>query len=524
MVLLICGGVAFVLAGYFVRQRLDEQFEQRALAVATSVAALPTVQHELKIGDPQQKLRKLAQSVRLRSNVRYVVIADSNGIRYSHPNPDRIGRHVSTPFGPVLEGRNWVGVQTGTLGRSARGKAPVFGSDHQVIGEVSVGILESRVKDALWGALSTIGLYLAGAVLIGAGASLMLSRRMKRQTFGLELDEIADLLQEREAMLHGVREGVVALDTRGKVRLVNDEARRLLALHEDAVGQDLTELLPDGRLRDVLTGDAPGEDAIVVTRDRVVMLNRMPVGLSNRHLGAVVTMRDRTETDDLLRQVNATTALTSTLRAQNHEFSNRLHALLGLLELERYEEASQLIVDLAGGHAATANQVVDRVRDATLAALLIAKVNVASEKGVELLLDPESRVTGRCVSQVDAVTVVGNLIDNAVDAAASGPADQDSRRWVSVDLRQHDSTLLVSVYDSGPGIPHALRGAVFTDGFSTKSSGPTRRRGVGLALVSQAVHNRQGVIRILDEGKSGIHASLPGLLREAPRQRASTDA
>ncbi|HET7386545.1 MAG TPA: sensor histidine kinase [Nocardioidaceae bacterium] len=538
-VLLVCGGFAFGLSAYFIRHRLDESFEQRALSVATSLAGLPVVRHDLRSGDPHRDLQTLAERVRRRTHVTYVVIADRHGIRYSHPDPWKIGKHVSTPFHQVLAGHDWVGIQTGTLGRSARGKSPVFGADGQVIGEVSVGTLESRVSQQLAGLLPTLGLYLGLAMLIGAAASLALAARMKRRTFGLELDEIADLLQEREAMLHGVREGVVALDKSGRVRLMNDEARDLLDLHGDVVGSSVEELVPPGRLREVITGAVATEDATVVSGQRMLVLNRMPVRLRDRQVGAgsrselaspadarrekqygaVVTMRDRTEPEELLRQLDAAASLTSTLRAQTHEFTNRMHTLLGLLELERYEEASEFLTRVSGAHAALTERVSDQVRDPVLAALVIAKVSAASERGVVLQLDPRASVPGRVTGPVDAVTVVGNLIDNAIDAAtrAGQPAETCGEPWVSVDLRSRGSTLAVTVTDSGPGVRDEHREAIFTDGYSTKSQAAGARRGVGLALIAQTVSRRGGTIQVGGPG-GHFHVSLPGVIDSEPVQ------
>lgn len=522
-VLVLSGAFAFGLSSYFIRQRLDDTFEQRALAVATSLAEVPAVRRDLLAGDPHEHLPALAQRVTRHAHVTYVVIADRQGIRYSHPDPEKIGKRVSTPFDPVLHGHDWVGVQTGTLGRSARGKAPIFGPDGRVIGEVSVGILESQVSQELIRLLPTLAFYLGVAVLLGGAASLLLAARMKRHTFGLELNEITDLLQEREAMLHAVREGVVALAPDGRVRLVNDEARSLLGLRGDVVGQSVAALLPSGRLRDIISGNlVTREDATVVAGERVLVLNRMPVRLGDRDLGAVVTMRDRTEPEELLRQLDAAASLTATLRAQNHEFTNRLHTLLGLLELEQYDDATEFLVTLSGEHGGVIEQVTDRIRDPVLAALLIAKVSVAAERHVSLQLAPESSVVGKVAEPVDAVTVVGNLIDNAVDAAAGAPppepspgAPSVSEPLVVVDLRQRGSTLAVTVTDSGPGVAPDLRDAIFTDGFSTKTSASGARRGTGLALVQQAISRRRGTLQVGSGPGGRFHASLPGALTEA---------
>ena len=237
----------------------------------------------------------------------------------------------------ALDGRDHTGVDPGSLGNSANAKVPIRapGSDSSgpVIGEVSAGILEGQVSDQLLRELPTLLLYFACALAIGVVASLLLARRLKRSTFGLELEEIAALVQEREAMLHGIREGVIALDRDGRVTLINDEARRLIPLDGDPVGRPISEVVSHRRLCDLLTGALGGSDTVVVTDDHILMVNRMPVFRQGRDLGAVITLRDRTELEGLLRELDSVDALTDALRAQQHEFANRMHTVAGLIEL-----------------------------------------------------------------------------------------------------------------------------------------------------------------------------------------------
>ena len=195
----------------------------------------------------------------------------------------------------ALDGRGHVGIDPGSLGRSANGKAPIFGSDGTVIGEVSAGVLENRVSSEAAGQLPSLAAYALVALAGGIVVAWALARRLKRQTFGLELDEIAALLQDREATLHGIREGVVALDPAGRVSLINDQAHLLLHTPPGTVGQPVTELFPAGRLLDLLVGKGSGNDQVVLFGDRLLVVNRMPVTRRGKDLGTVVTLRDRTE-------------------------------------------------------------------------------------------------------------------------------------------------------------------------------------------------------------------------------------
>ncbi|MBF6055558.1 histidine kinase [Streptomyces eurocidicus] len=515
--LLIITGVTGLAAGLFLAPlgaQLDEQAERRALSIAQATAAQPGLAHDLLAGrpTPDGPVQAGAERVRLATGASYVVIVDTRGIRYSHTTPSRIGGRVSSDPGPALGGREWTGIGRGTLGRSARGKVPLRDGEGAVVGAVSVGIAYDNVHALLIRAVPGILLYAGAALAAGALAAVAVSRRLRKRTHGIELTEISALLNEREAMLHGIREGVVALDRRGRVRLVNDEAQRLLGLGQDAIGQPLDTVLPPGRTTDVLAGRVTGTDLLTVRDGRVLVANRMDTADG----GTVATLRDRTELEQLRRELDGTRGLTDALRAQDHEHANRLHTLLGLLELGLHKEAAEFVAEVTGAHRATAEQVTERVRDPVVSALLVGKGAVAAERGVALRVSPGSRLPDRVVDARDVVTVLGNLVDNALDALAAGPRGEP---WVEVDLRAVGSTVVLRVSDNGPGIPEAAGELVFTDGWSTKESSPHRRRGLGLALVRRLAERYGGSARSGDrEGGGAVFTvELPEALNHLER-------
>uniref|UniRef100_UPI001C5D6B3E Spo0B domain-containing protein n=1 Tax=Nonomuraea rhizosphaerae TaxID=2665663 RepID=UPI001C5D6B3E len=378
IVLLAVGGTAGVWAKH-TRTQLDTMHEQRALAIAASVAGLPQVREAFDLRDPEAVLQPLALSVQQATGADYVVIANREQTRYAHPNATLIGKKLSTDGTTVLNtGRSWVGTETGTIGTTIRGKAPIFDEYGEVIGLVSVGVLQTTVVGQLAAALPPL-LWTAGAVLVaGLAAAALITRRMRRQTFGLEPREIAALLEQREGVLHGVKEGVLALDLAGRVTLVNDAARDLLG----EVGADLTQMPVSERMRDVLGGADPGEDRVVLHGERVLVLNRTPVSVRGRHTGWVITLRDRTELVRLARELDDTSSATEALRAQAHEFANRMHTVVGLLELGEHEAAIGYITRTTRGTYATGLR--ERVQEPTLAALLLAKSAEAAERGATL--------------------------------------------------------------------------------------------------------------------------------------------
>ena len=501
IVLLAVGGTAGVWAEH-VRVQLDSLHEQRALAIALSVAGLPQVREAFARPDPEAVLQPLALSVQQATGADYVVIANREQKRYAHPNASLIGKRLSTDGATVLDtGRTWVGTETGTIGTTIRGKAPIFDEYGTVIGLVSVGVLRTTVTGQLAGALPPLIWTALAVLLAGLAAAALITARVRRQTFGLEPREIAGLLEQREGVLHGVKEGVLALDLAGRVTLVNDAARELLG--EVEVGADLTRMPVSDRMRDVLGGADPGEDRIVLHGDRVLVLNRTPVSVRGRRRGWVVTLRDRTELVRLARELDDASSTTEALRAQAHEFANRMHTVVGLLELGEHDAAIGFITRTTRGTYATGLR--ERVQDPTLAALLLAKSAEAAERGARLVLADDSAVPeGVLGDPQDAVLVVGNLVANAIDAL-DGAAGT-----IEVSVLADALGLRVRVGDSGPGITPDLVEEVFREGFTTKAahSGP---RGLGLALTRQVCLRRGGWVKVRNSGGAVFTALLPAV-------------
>src|SRR5438067_2095652 len=505
--LLMGGVVSAVVAS----AGLDSQYENRALNVAESVAQLPSVRDALRDSDPSRILQPLAEGMRKASGASFIVIAGPDGTRYSHPNPALIGKPIDEDPAAILKGQTFKGIQRGTLGTSARGKAPIFDGTGRVVGIVSVGFLETGLSRQLLSDLSPyipqVAVYLLVAVGLGVIGSLLLARHLKRQTFGLEPEEISTLLEQREASLHGIREGTVAADLDGRITLMNDEARRLLRLPEKLEGKRLIDVLPPGRVRDVLVGEATGADELVLAADRVLVVSRMPVVVRERTIGYVATFRDRTELESLLRELDSARSVSEALRAQAHDFSNRLHTIAGLIELGRYEEAIQLTTESSSVSQDLTESLLERVGDPVLGALLLGKSAVAAERGIQFRLSPGSRLDGDAGHPRDLITVVGNLIDNALDAAAT--SSNGGPRWVEVSIQKADGDVVIHVHDSGPGISRSDLGQIFSEGFTTKLAGPGSRRGLGLALVQQVAARRGGEVTVINQGGALFTVRLP---------------
>ena len=510
-IILLSALIGAAAAVWQASQELDRQSEQRSLAIAESVASNASIQQALLAGDPGAAIQQTAETIRRSTSASYVVVTDARGIRYSHPNAALIGKPVDEDPGPVLAGQTWVGVQRGTLGVSARGKAPIF-DQGQVIGMVSVGFLEPPLAERLLGELPGFATSLLPSLAIGVIASWVLAWRLKRQTFGLEPYEIAGLLEEREASLQGIHEGAIATDSDGTITLANDEARRLLMLPDNCVGRKVAQVLPQGRLLKFLSGGLKDEDEVLLAGERVLVASRRAILVRGREIGHVATLRDTTELTGLARGLGVD-SLTDALRAQAHEFANRLHTIAGLMQMGRVEDAMELIAQTSGLHQELTESLLERVGDPVLGALLLAKAAIASERGIELRVSVDTVMTrssagraqgARSIGSEDLITLLGNLIDNALDAAAAS-----SERWVSVSVNEQDGELVINVHDSGAGIPAGVDGQIFQEGFSTKA-GPNRKRRVfGLALVRQVARRNGGDVSVTNDGGAHFTVRVP---------------
>lgn len=470
--------------------QIRDSWQQQMVGVAQSVAQLPSVTEAYDDPDPALTIQPIAELIRESSGVTYVVVTDDQGIRYSHPDPELIGKKVSTDPSEPLSGKTYVGTQRGTLGESWRVKVPVRSADGSVIGTASVGILEAELRRDLLERVPQLLLWLLGAGLLGTIAAAWVSRLVWRRMYRLEPEEIAALLETREAMLHGIGEGVVAVDERGRLALVNDEAIRLLGLEGDVTGRPAREVL-DPDVAVLLDPETTGS-RLVLAGERILVGQRSEALVDGVHVGVLLILRDRTELHSVLRDLDGARDLTEALRAQAHEFANLMHVVSGLIELDRSPDAVEFIERSGYGGPLGAGALVPHVSDPGVSALLMAKTATSHERGVDLIIDPGSTLVQD--DSGDVVTVLGNLIDNAVDATGT-------RGTVRVALHDDRNAVRITVEDDGPGIPAPDRERVFESGWSTKPD--DRARGIGLALVGRLVARRGGSVEVGESADGG---------------------
>ena len=508
---------------------------RRVSAVAEQLGGNPLVRDALSVPDVRTGLATLGQSALIQYRLTSVSFADLDQTVRTSTDPALDDTRIPLPRKAVAQGASW----SGTLDLGGKhqlvSQVPVFSAEEGHVGEHLGTVMVTEQYPSVWerlrNASSYLLIYLGTALLIGLLGSWLLARRIKRQTLGLEPREIAGLAEHREAMLYGIAEGVIALDPDQRVTLANDVARRLLDLPEHSVGLRLSDLRIGGRLRDVLSGvpddrradvdpdrgadvdsDRPdrlggGEaarDQVVIRRGRVLVMNRMRVTKDGRDLGSVTTLRDRTELANLEREIGSFRSTTQLLRAQTHEFANQLHTIRGLIQIGDYDGVVSFVDAVSERRHSLDLSVNSRVRDPAVGALLMAKASLAAERRVDLRIDEDTSLERlQPEDSADLSTVVGNLVDNAIDAATAPAGDAAAGPWVAVRIRQDASTVEVVVRDSGPGVGPELAREVFEHGFTTKAA-ESGEHGIGLALTRLMCQRRGGEVRLDNTGDGAM--------------------
>jgi sensor histidine kinase regulating citrate/malate metabolism len=491
---IVCGGS--ILAYLDAARNTEDAARREVVAVAKSVADTPTLLNSLTTPRPTEILQPFAERVRADTGVDFITIMDPNGIRYTHPNPAQIGGHFLGNTSQALAGQGFTETFSGTLGPSVRAVVPVFAAD-RVVALVAVGITVQTIDKDLGDRLFALVGVAAAALAVGAIGTYLVAARLRRQTRGMGPARLSRMIDYHESILHAVHEGLLLLDKDGVVTLCNDAARDLLGVPEDVEGRPLSDLgLPESLVDNLLAG-GPVRDEIHVTDRRVLVVNKSEV----RAHGSVVTLRDHTDLQALTGELDSVKGFAESLRSQAHEAANRLHTVVSLIELDRKEEAVRFATEELEIAQQLTDRVVGAVGEPVLAAILLGKMAEASERGVELVITPDTQIDESSMPGRDLVTILGNLIDNALDAAV----DSEITPKVFVTVQKTPAELLLRVADTGPGLDEDASRAAFTRGWSTKDN----NRGLGLALVGQTVRRYGGTIDLSQDVGAVFTVRLP---------------
>ncbi len=490
--IVVCAGAALTI--YNERVNSDDATRREVVAVAASVANDPSTALAVTSANPTALLQPEAERIRAITGVDFIVVMAPDRTRFTHTTPSLIGEPFSGNIDRALDGDTFTETYVGSLGPSIRAVTPVTDAGGDIVGLVAAGVTRAKISDQFFDGLPLIVAVVVAAFVVAAVGSVLLSTRLRRQTLGMAPDELRTMYEHHDAVLHSISEGLVVFGKDGRAELVNDEARRLLDLPDGPVRRDD---LPESLRR----MDSATNGELHLTDTRVLVVNRDPVMWDSSRLGDVLTIRDRTELQGVMGELDSVRSFAESLRSQAHESANRLHTVITMVELGRPADA----VEFATADLELSQHLIDRlmgsVNEPALAALLLGKVSQAAEQGVELTITDDTALDhAGLITPRELVTLVANLIDNAIDA--SKESDQP---WVEVTVRDSATELTVRVSDSGPGMsPDVLRTAM-TRGYSTKADS----RGLGLALVSQVVSRYHGTLTSEVTYGSVLTATIP---------------
>ncbi|KMJ59470.1 ATPase [Bacillus sp. LL01] len=489
IIVLICG-VFF----YLEMKELKINTGNHALQMAKTISYMPVVLEAMESDNPSVSLQPLALKIQKEIDAQFVVIGDTEGLRYTHPDTEKLGQHmVGGDNKRALEdGEAYISEATGSLGLSIRGKAPIFSEDGTITGVVSVGFLMENLKSRMEEKLLEISLIALLAINIGVFGGYLLARNIRKDILGLEPGEIAALYRERNAILQSVKEGIIAVDSNGYITMVNPSALEILELGEkELVHKRITDIMPGTDILEVARTGHAQENKEIFLFNKDIIVNRIPIKERENVVGVVSSFRDKTDMKNLLHMLVEVKKYSEELRAQTHEFTNKLYVISGMLELGKYKEASDWIQTEYRVHQEQNDILFDRIKDEKIQAILLGKLAVASEKKILLQLDEGSSVqeVPSNIGFSSLVAVVGNLLDNAMEAV-----EQKEDGIVSFFAVDYGNDLILEISDNGPGFPSGTLDHVFRKGYSTKQD--DQQRGFGLAIVKKEVEQLGGTVEV----------------------------
>lgn len=495
------------------RSDVDAEAASKSLTVATSIADNPFVLESVSSDDPTGLLEPYAVDLMRDTQTDFITIMTPDRTRLTHPDPAEIGKPFLGTVTPALRGESFTETYTGTLGPSVRAVVPIEDTAGDVVAIVAAGVTVDNISAALGDRLAVVLVTAVLTLLLGAVAAGLLSRYLRRVTWGRGPEEMARMFAYYEGVLHSVREGLVLVDADGRLLLYNDQAAEFLGLpfERPAEPVPVRDLDLPPALGALLAGGARAVDEVYFTATDVLVVNQEVTVSSGpaRVLGTVTTLRDHTDLQKLTGELQTMRTLSDALRSQTHEFSNRLHTIVALIELGRTREAIDFAANELDVGQELADSLIASIDEPVLTALLLGKSAQARERGIELDLRIDDALGRVGIAPTELVTIVGNLVDNAMDAVGShlesGSVPVERPR-VLVEIERGDTEVLLRVSDNGAGFADVA--LAFSRGYSTKTEGEYGR-GVGLALVDQAVRRLRGTVEVHNAPGAVVTVRLP---------------
>lgn len=490
---------------YLESKDTERHIGERALNAAMTISIIPTVVEAFELESPSEVLQPIAEEIREVIGAEFIVIGNADSIRYAHPDVERIGERMvgGDNDRALINGEYYISKADGSLGPSLRGKAPVFNQDGEVVGIISVGFMLDDIRAIIYNSLQKFSGSAVVIIMLGIIGSVMLARNIRKDTFGLEPYQIASLFQDRSAILSSIKEGIIAIDSHGRITVMNESAQKILRLIDNYTNKRVEEVFPNTKMYDVLKSGKAVKDDEMVLNNRLVIVNRTPILDEKQNVvGVVASFRDKTEINEMLNTLSEVRKYSEDLRAQTHEYTNKLYVLSGLLQLGHYKEAIDLI-QLESKATIHANRILmEQIKDRTIQAILLGKMGKASEKKVEFKVDGNSYISElpKHIDMAKMISILGNLLDNALEAV-----EKKEKKEVTFFGTDIGTDIVFEIADSGDGVPDKNVQKLFELGYSSKND---VERGYGLAIVKDTVEELGGQIEVHNQPSGGAVFSV----------------
>ena len=503
--------ISLVISGVFSiwmeMKTIQNYSEITVMNIAQSLARDNEIIVSLKTGNKKRCNSYVNNKRQALTNIRFITVCDMNSIRYAHPDPEKVGKiFVGGDNKRIIEtGESYISVATGTLGKSLRAFAPVIDHSGKQIGFITSGTLISNIAEIKSQSLYFFYISFAISLFFGFSGSALLAGNIKKTLLGLEPYEIIQLYNEKKGMLNAIHEGILAIDNSCRITMINESALKILNVDTDPaeiIGKDIVDIFPSTKLLDVMKQGENQYNQEDVINQTLVVANRIVIRDRNRITGAIATFQDKTMLTLLAEEITGVNQIIGALRASNHEFKNKLHVILGFIHSGKYRNAENFIMDITEDHEQRAYSITKKIKNATIAALVLGKLSRARELSIDFDIDDLSFLgEDSYIYNNDLITIIGNLLENSFEAVEKKAGKE---RNVYLFIKDDPGIIKITVRDTGNGIEEHDAYSVFERGYTTKS----KSNGVGLDLVQKSIKNLNGEFDITSEPGKGTEINI----------------
>nr|WP_272509123.1 sensor histidine kinase [Clostridium ganghwense] len=468
-----------------------------AMDLAQTVASMDVIKKTLATTKDYKVIQETVESFRKKTRFQYIIVMDMEGIKYSYPYENALGKvYRSGGEEWVLEtGQPYVSADRNVLISAIRAFAPIYYKEKQV-GAVLVGLLNNTVNKEIAPHMFNFKLTLVIGLLFGILGAAILSYNIKKTIFGIEPKEIALLLGQRETVLQSLKNGILAVNEKGEIIFFNKTAKKIFGFSNEDRGKNIdnfSSVYAERIMKVLRTGHSVYDREVKISSDKTLLCSHTLLkNHKNEVIGVASTFQDLTKVKHMSQELKSIKKMTNELRAQNHEFMNKLHTISGLIQLEEYDKAVNYISDICEKKQEIVGLLDNKIKNSHIAGILLAKYYKASEAKIFLKIDSKSYLNDlpEGITEGEICSIIGNLIENAIDELVKMEEGE-----ILVRINSDEKELKIWVQDNGRGINKEIRDKIFDKGVTTKRG----NRGFGLWIIKQIVDQADGKIKLFQD-------------------------